>query len=167
MPLKDIEARRAYDRARYIANPKRKEGQRNYRAKNANKAAARSELWRRANPLARLAYRTRQGLPPELGFCYACGVAKSVSTVRRGSKLVEMSSLFVDHCHTLGVNRGWLCRSCNLIEGIFAKVQQGPLALLPEHLNIYLNRFCCGWNIGHGLSELMESLGIVEGPGLQ
>lgn len=92
------------------------------------------------------------GIPPNLGYCYACLVkGEPNSGPGRG--------LSVDHCHLLGdVNRGYLCTLCNTMEGFYAKGKLGPRAVMPDHLVVYLRRFGQGWHVGTGLEELKTDL---------
>lgn len=46
----------------------------------------------------------------EPGVCSVCGPSKRNPNLR-DEELVR------DHCHYTGLARGWLCRSCNVIEG--------------------------------------------------
>jgi hypothetical protein len=77
------------------------------------KLLAQSAAWRRANPEKRkaIALRTKFGLEMEAyqrmlatqdGKCAIC---------------LRPANLDVDHCHTLGVVRGLLCRPCNTAIG--------------------------------------------------
>jgi hypothetical protein len=91
MPLKDPEAKRAYERQYYNAN---RETQNAYR--KAWKAKNKDKVWSYVRKINGYPLPTR----PEAEWCECCG------------RLLE-SAPCLDHCHLTGVFRGWLCSQCN------------------------------------------------------
>lgn len=125
----DKEARKAYMKAYYKANPDKfkkraPEKQAEYNEKRRGQYAASAEMrdatraavkaWQGANPLKRKAQRLRKyGIEPsdfldmltmQKGMCAICGHEDATNR-----------SFFpvVDHCHESGRVRGLLCMNCN------------------------------------------------------
>ena len=98
--MRDLGKRREYSRKYYAANAKKQcEKRRGYRAANLEMMRERDRKRYAANPER---YRKTKGLPdatrPMPEFCERnCG--------RKATSL--------DHCHTTGIFRGWLCSRCN------------------------------------------------------
>jgi hypothetical protein len=99
--------------AKWYAANKLKQRARVYawRAKNPEKARAACRRWAVKNPdKYKNASRKNRGLPeptrPEPVICECCG--------RAPDKL----GMALDHDHTTGEFRGWLCRRCNLGLGL-------------------------------------------------
>lgn len=74
---------------------------------NRERNLAQNKEWRQNNPERRLAYvRRYRGLPtptrPEPTACELCNQPCQQNKV-----------LCIDHCHTTGQFRGWLCSKCN------------------------------------------------------
>lgn len=96
---KHKDRRREYRLARYQANPEK------YRLA--------AKLWRQNNPEKakerdRKAKRLPEPTRPRPEFCECCG----------GPPNLGKKALALDHCHTTGKFRGWLCASCNLAVGL-------------------------------------------------
>jgi hypothetical protein len=81
-----------------------------------------------ANPETKARRRRAAGLPeptrPEPTMCECCG----------GPPVGRGRGLHLDHCHVIGVFRGWLCGKCNCGLGMF---QESPqiLARATQYLN--------------------------------
>lgn len=122
--LRDREAKRAYDAARYLANREaRREQNRAYYAANRGRLRERNKRWRAANKeRALLLNRRSTGLPepdrPAPATCECCGGPP-------GRK-----ALSLDHCHSTGRFRGWLCSRCNTGIGALGDSESGLLAAL-------------------------------------
>jgi len=102
---------RASSRKRAAANPeKNRDRADKWRKANPERTRANSRAWENGNPARKLKKKLRErerlGLPqatrPSPDFCECCG------------KLPAVVALHLDHCHTTGRFRGWLCASCNL-----------------------------------------------------
>lgn len=105
---KESERAREKNRKWAAANPeKAREKNRNSNRKHRTANPEYSRKWRAANPEYD---RTRRGLPtpthPCPAVCEACGGPP-------GKK-----SLALDHCHSTGGFRGWLCVKCNAAVGM-------------------------------------------------
>lgn len=76
--------------------------------------------------------RKRRGIPipsyPAPDFCEA----------NCGAKLVEGKGTHVDHCHTTGVFRGWICNRCNMGLGLLGDNVAGLRRMI-----VYLERSSC------------------------
>ncbi len=80
-----------------------------WRHKNPDKVKAAAKRYRRGNPSAVTdSWRKYKRLPkpsrPEPEHCECCG--RPFALTKRGAHL--------DHCHTTGTFRGWLCITCNI-----------------------------------------------------
>ena len=142
MPLKDLEERKTYNRARYLkdrakyiaravayalANPERvrETRQQRYR-KNPAKVLSKIAEWRAANPekvkkTQREASRKYQyGITAEQvgALLGAQGGKCAISTCRTDLTMVGRGG-DVDHDHVTGVVRGLLCHACNVGLGQF------------------------------------------------
>lgn len=98
-----------------------------WQEENREKTRAYSKRWREANPKKDLARNRRaRGLPeptrPEPEWCEGCG-------------RLQEDSLCLDHDHTTGVFRGWLCHACNIGLGKF-----GDSVASVERILAYLKR---------------------------
>jgi hypothetical protein len=113
MPYRSSAAIKAYQRQYRIKNRKKlSEAHRQWRFKNPEKMAAATKRYLAANKVKTIAYyRRRNGLPEPLysdpGLCEICGRKPNV----------RCKNLCLDHCHTTGKFRGWLCSRCNLVLG--------------------------------------------------
>lgn len=117
MPYKDSEKRRAfhreYEKTRRAVDPefRRKANEQHKRWRKRNSRHVRDykrDHWRKIN----LPVPTR----PEPEFCEGCG--------RLSDRLC------LDHDHTTGKFRGWLCRHCNLGLGYFGDNLSGIEGIL-------------------------------------
>lgn len=166
MPFKDAEKRRQYDR-------KRKRRKRAYgdverlkqkiydisRDKTRRAAARRADRSIRPQEYRDIVNKSRlkriarsNGIPPDIGICYACAAAGKMQTLADGKVRYTLN---IDHCHRAGdVNRGWLCKGCNVMEGFFFKGNLGHLASIPKHLEDYLSAFGNGWHSEPGLRRI-------------
>lgn len=122
------------------------------------KTQDRRKVWGLAHRLR--AIKRSNGIPPKLGFCFACLVPEAFGSHMRGDKEIKKSNLSVDHCHDEGFNRGWLCMSCNTEEGKHRRGLYGPKVVMGAHLVEYLERFSKGWDQGDGLAALRLELGL-------
>lgn len=122
MPHKDKEKHNALCRKLYaemtlVQRAARAEYQRQYRAGNRTTINARERKAKRQRSPATRKYRadyyqrtkeqqrSRRGLPEPTRPCpSACELCGKIQTAK---------SLCLEHCHTTGKFRGWLCNSCN------------------------------------------------------
>lgn len=133
-----------------MRTPERVAYEREYAARNRKRV---SENSKRYYDLKR---ERANGLPPRLGYCYACHAPEhKFDRVFGKGSIHKVSSLHCDHAHGTEINRGWLCKVCNTHEGFYASGALGPMAEVPRHLREYLRRFSNGWDVGEGLSELL------------
>jgi hypothetical protein len=110
-------------------------------AKNKKKANAWSKAYHTANPNANhkknlkivfgLTLEDYEGmLKSQNGVCYLC---KKPESMKRKGKTMRLS---VDHCHSTGVNRKLLCKSCNSALG-YAKDDPLLLRRMADYLEEY------------------------------
>jgi hypothetical protein len=101
MPLKDLEKRKAYDKARHKARYRtKKNGPPVGYNKDVNTA------WHRKKRYGITAEQYKELLDKQHGACGICG------------GVPENHTLCVDHCHRTGRIRGLLCRPCNTAIGL-------------------------------------------------
>ena len=122
--------RLAQKRAYYAENRERELAQkRAYYAENRGRQLAQRRAYREANPEkvreSRRKYdRIYRGMPtptrPEPAGCEACHKPPSG----------RYKSLCLEHNHTTGAFRGWLCHRCNSALGLLGDSAQGVLQLL-------------------------------------
>lgn len=88
------------------------------------------EYWRKHQPKHLIKARRRMGLPeptrPTPANCEICGAPP------------EKRSLALDHCHTLGIFRGWLCSRCNLGISLFKDNPEVFLAAFRYLAQVYM-----------------------------
>lgn len=114
---KNRDARRAAQRERYAANPKRWSSyNKTYHAKNKDKIAAQRRGVQNVNTYKSWVRRLQQkGLTPEDYYAMLAaqgGVCAICRASHPGQK--DNSSWAVDHDHATGKVRGLLCHACNL-----------------------------------------------------
>lgn len=107
--LKKLERKRSYSRKYYREH-------REYFLKYVR-------IWQKANPdKFRKALRKYAGLPEPTRempkFCECCGGSANGSSAHTGT-------LHLDHCHTTGRFRGWLCSGCNTAIGTLGDNLEG------------------------------------------
>lgn len=85
--------------------------------KNQQKQIKSSEKWRKKNHVKKLAYRYNTSEKEILDMLTKqdgkCAICKKKTNVPH-----------LDHCHSSGILRGWLCRECNLGLGLFQDNKQ-------------------------------------------
>lgn len=85
-----------------------------WRANHPDRYQAKMRKWRTDNPDY---HRLRSGLPcptrQSPDCCEICGRVETKKHPRSG----KLYSLALDHCHSTGDFRGWLCQRCNLVLG--------------------------------------------------
>ena len=101
----DPEKHRARRRAYYAANPQLgRDASRRWAVKNRERKLEYGRKWRAANPLYGSIW---DGLPTPTRGCPE--VCECCNRPPNGS-----GRLHIDHCHSSGAFRGWLCSSCNV-----------------------------------------------------
>jgi len=123
--LKNPNSVRAYDRNRYLTNPRRKSQQKERAAKryqkNAEEIKAALKADRKANPDKYRDYDLRRHYGITLEDKRAMLVAQGGRCANSACRATEPGGKYnewqVDHDHTTGVVRGLLCSACNLTLG--------------------------------------------------
>lgn len=118
MPHKDPEARRAYQKARYWANHEAATAKaRAYYNGNIELRREYNAAWAREHSDSEK-YRTtrRKNSRKQAGIIGAHGDTRGGPCEICGD---DMPQLHLDHDHTTGAIRGWLCRACNQGLGLF------------------------------------------------
>jgi len=121
MPRRDVEARRKYQRQRYLKNrDKIKAATRAYYYKNIEKCRAANQARSQAHAVERRAVERARYYTKRDSILYSKygiredDVAKLLEIQGGGCALCgEIKLLGVDHCHQTGKVRGILCRKCN------------------------------------------------------
>jgi hypothetical protein len=129
VPRKDPEARREYERARYL---RRKEQQREYSRQPAVRDRMRArEAERRYNMTE--AGRARARAYSRKSARRGLGILNPTGETRTGTCQIclrENVQLVCDHDHTTGLVRGWPCGNCNRAAGMIGDTLESARRLV-------------------------------------